>query len=279
MDANVFELNSKIEMTHWWFVARRRIISRLVTHLIPPSPSRTVVDVGCGTGGNLSQLANDYQCIGIDPSEEAIHWAKKRFPHMTFVHGYAPEDLNEDQRQADVFMLNDVLEHVPDDFSLLSNLLAASKPGSYFVITVPADMSLWSPHDVSHGHYRRYTLERLSAVWKGLPVRCVLCSHFNSRLYPIVKFLRGINRRNRAASGDQGTDLKVPSRWVNASLTQVFEGESRRLLDLLDRGDGEGYRRGVSLVAILSRNDGEMTPRNRPPALDDDPALRESFKS
>ena len=279
MDANVFELNSKIEMTHWWFVARRRIISRLITHLIPPSPSRTVVDVGCGTGGNLSQLANDYRCIGIDPSEEAIRWAKKRFPQMAFVRGHAPEDLNDDQRQADLFMLNDVLEHVPDDFSLLSKLLAASKPGSYFVITVPADMSLWSPHDVSHGHYRRYTMERLSAVWEGLPVRCVMRSHFNSRLYPIVKFLRGMNQRNRAASGDQGTDLKVPSRWVNGSLTRVFEGEARRLLDLLDRGDGKGYRRGVSLVAILSRKEGEVTPRNRPRELDDDPGLRESFKS
>ena len=39
---------------------------------------------------------------------------------------------------------------------MLSGLLAAAAPGAYFLLTVPADESLWSEHDESFGHYRRY---------------------------------------------------------------------------------------------------------------------------
>lgn len=273
MDANVFELNSKIEMTHWWFVARRQIIARLVHRLLSPREGHRIVDVGCGTGGNISCFSKDYSCVGIDPSEDAIRWAKERFPDVEFIQGYAPQDLSHEQQHADLLMLNDVLEHVPDDFQVLSSLLAVSKPGAYFVITVPADMSLWSPHDTIHRHYRRYTAERLEQSWAGLPVTCLLKSHFNTRLYPVVKALRTLNRQKKTSSGDRGTDLKVPSSLINGTLTSIFQGEGQRLESLLERQSGRAYRRGVSLVAVLRREDGDITPRERPAELADDPAL------
>ena len=118
-------------------------------------------------------------------------------------------------------------------------------------ITVPADMSLWTDHDVSHGHYRRYDVESLRRVWEALPVRELGLSPFNARLYPLVRVARTLSRWRGRPAGDAGSDLRLPSRPVNTALHGIFAGERRRLLRNL-RG-GRPYRRGVSLVAVLAK--------------------------
>jgi hypothetical protein len=114
-------------------------------------------------------------------------------------------------------------------------------------------MSLWSEHDVSFGHYRRYDLEQLSQVWAGLPVTPLAVSYFNSRLYPAVKAVRAWNRRRQRAAGEAGTDFRLPSPPVNAALRTIFAGESRTLVDLLHHRRRTGFRAGVSLMALLRR--------------------------
>jgi SAM-dependent methyltransferase len=269
MQAEQFELNARIEQVHWWFRARRRVLRALIEQAVPPSRKTTVVDVGCGTGANIAALAGAYHGVGIDPSAAALRHAKRRFPHVRFVCGTAPDDLDERARTARLWMLNDVLEHVPDDFLLLSRILAAAEPGSHVLITVPADRSLWSAHDVSHGHYRRYDRPRLERLWQGLPVEARLVSHFNTRLYPAVKLVRTLNRWRGAAAGEAGTDLKLGSPLVSRTLERVFAGERRVLGDLLGGRRKRGYRYGVSLVALLQRLPGHIDPRSRP---DDVPA-------
>jgi len=253
MQSAQFQLHAQIEEQHWWFVGRRRILRDVVREVLPPRSGRTIVDVGCGTGANLASFADDYNCVGIDTSQEAISLAGQRFPNVRFIRGYAPRDLGETTAQTDLFLLTDVLEHVPDDRALLSELVMAARPGAFCLLTVPADMSLWSQHDVSFGHYRRYDLDQLSQIWAGLPVAPLAISYFNARLYPAVKAVRAWNRRLRKSAGEAGTDFRLPSRPVNAALEHIFAGESRTLIDLLHRRRGRGFRAGVSLLAVLRR--------------------------
>ncbi len=264
MQSPQFQMNSEIELRHWWFVARRRILAALIAKVLPPSPQSMVLDIGCGTGGNVAALAERYACVGIDPSGEAIALARARFPQVRFLAGTAPDDLGDVSRQARLLLASDVLEHVSDDFRLFSRLLAATAPGAYFLLTVPADPALWSPHDESHGHYRRYDRARFERLWQGLPVTPLLVSYFNRRLYPLVKLVRVVNRWRGKARGQAGTDFTIPAAPVNRLLTGIFAGESRRLVRLLD-GRGRGYAAGVSLVALLRREQGILEPRPRPP--------------
>lgn len=264
MQTAQFDLHAQIEQSHWWFLARRRIMRRLVREVLPPGRGSVVVDVGCGTGANLAELAGEYECVGIDTSADAIERARQRFPGVQFIQGFAPDDLGEIAARTRLFTLMDVLEHVPDDFALLSELLAAASPGARFLITVPADESLWSPHDEAFGHYRRYDRQRLERVWGGLPVTPLLVSYFNARLYPLVKMVRGVNRRLGRSCGDAGTDFDIPRPLVNRSLEGVFAGEADVLVDLLRGERTRGYRWGVSLVAVLRREEGSLCPRTRP---------------
>lgn len=253
MQTEQFQLNYDIELRHWWFVARRRILRGLLAQIVPACADTVVVDVGCGTGGNIGSLSDTYTCVGIDPSAEAIELAQQRFPKVHFLCGQAPEDLGDWAARASVVLATDVLEHVPDDFAMLSQLVAAASPGTYFLLTVPADMALWSPHDESHGHYRRYDLAQFARLWQDLPVNVLLTSYFNARLYPIVRMIRTLNAWRRKPSGDAGTDLKMPSALTNRVLKRIFSGELNTLTDLLHGRRRRAYRHGVSLVAILQR--------------------------
>jgi SAM-dependent methyltransferase len=262
-----FQLHADIEQRHWWFVARRQIVRALIHEVLPPSPDATIIDVGCGTGANLAALADEYRCVGIDTSAEAIELASGRFPGLRFIHGSAPADLDDELDRARLVLLMDVLEHVPDDFALLSNLLAAASPGTYFLLAVPADLSLWSEHDVSFGHYRRYDLRRFEQIWQGLPVATLMSSYYNARLYPLVKAVRSWNRRRCQACGAAGTDFRMPIRPINQMLTRVFAGEARRLTGLLQRRVRRGYHSGVSLIALLRREGGNLRPRSKPSSV------------
>jgi len=272
MQSEQFLLHADIEERHWWFVGRRRIMRRLVTRVVPPARDVTVVDVGCGTGANIASLADAYDCVGIDASAEAIALARRRFPGVRFLVGTAPGDLGDLAGRARLFLLMDVLEHVEDDFAMLSELLAAASPGALVLVTVPADEALWSEHDESFGHWRRYDRRRLERLWAELPVTPLLVSYYNSRLYPLIRLIRARSRRRGRAAGRSGTDFWMPSRPVNRLLAATLAGEGRSLVRRLADGRAGAVGVAASLVALLRRDAGVIAVRPKPEDLPPDHA-------
>ncbi len=234
----------------------RAILGRLLDELVPIAPADFVVDVGCGAGANLASLAGRGQAVGIDTSAEVIAMARQRYPAPRWIVGEAPRDLPGEVLQgARLVMLNDVLEHVPDDAGLLRDVALALRPGASLLLTVPAGPELWSPHDVSFGHYRRYRQSDFERLWATLPVTCRLVSYFNTRLYPVIRGVRGWNAWRGETAGRAGTDFAMRSRPVNALLSRIMCGEVHRLLRVARGESGRAFRRGVSLVAILERRE------------------------
>ncbi len=251
-----FEVVADVDQRHWWFLARRRILREVLAGILPPDGRSLVIDVGCGTGANIASLADAYQCIGIDTSADAIEFARSRFQNVRFIAGIAPQDLGEAASEADAMLLMDVLEHVEDDRAVFAPLVYSLRPGAFMLVTVPADMRLWSPHDEGVLHHRRYDLAMLRRLWVGLPVQAVATTHFCSRLYPVARLARSLGRwRGRFLSSQGDWDMAVPPAPVNRIMERVFEGESRRLVDLVSRRSTKGYGHGVSLMALLRRTE------------------------
>jgi len=102
------------QQANWTRELREYLFQR--TGLMTAGP---VLEVGCGTGANIAALAEEYHCVGIDTSQQAIDLARRHSPGVEFLRGTAPDDLGEYAVQARLFLLMDVLEHVADDFEML----------------------------------------------------------------------------------------------------------------------------------------------------------------
>lgn len=252
MTPEQFDLFARFEHTHWWFVARRRIMRELVIATAPAAGDTLAVDIGCGTGGNIAALADRYHCVGIDDSAHAIAYARARFSGVEFVQSVDPAVIAPHLARARVVLCMDVIEHVENDAAFLEEIVRATRPGAILLLTVPVGMELWSEHDLTNGHFRRYAIDDFSSLWTKLPVRVRLLSAFNARLYPLVRAARVLARMRGHAHGEMGTDFTMPRPAVNATLRWIFAGEGPVLTRALDTGE-RPYRRGVSAIAVLER--------------------------
>ena len=119
-------------------------------------------------------------------------------------------------------------------------------PGPRFsvpVMTVPALPWLWSRHDETHHHYRRYTRAGLEAALVLAGLKPVKISYFNTLLFPLIAAVRLVKR----LLGHEGAgDDAMPSPAVNEILKRIFGLESR----LVGRIP---LPLGVSLVAVAER--------------------------
>lgn len=251
MDESLFEFHSRMERQHWWFTARAEIVRGLATQLF--EHEAMVVDVGCGTGGILAVLPASWTRVGVDPSPAAIAVARRLNPEIDFRLGEAPSAVARELPQADLLMLCDVLEHVEEDRGLLSSLVDGLTPSARVLITVPGHMSLWSRHDETHGHYRRYERADLSRFWEGLSLSPVLVSPLNWRLYPLVRALRVAGRGRGRGVGAHETDLFLPPRPLNRLLKRLFASEERPLVRALQSSGSVPSRSGVSWLVILEK--------------------------
>ncbi len=251
MQEELFHAHHALEERHWWFRARRHAIRSVGVRLLPAGGR--VVDVGCGTGGDLASFPDGFERHGVDPSATAIRFARKRHRGVTFSEAAIPETGLDIVGTADLVLLCDVLEHIEDDDAFLRGLVGAMRPGSHLLLTVPADPALWSPHDEVYGHYRRYTATSLAAVWRRLPIEERLLVPFNRALYPAIRVARSISRRRGRGRGAADGDLTVPWGPTNRVLEWLFRREVPSLLSALETGSPAPRSRGVSLFAVLRR--------------------------
>lgn len=252
MQREQFELHAELESRHWWFVGRQRILRAIVEQVGEPALHAKMFEFGCGTGGTLAAVGAGYRCEGVDPDEGAIALAASRFKQHRFAVWVPGSPLPASLGEAEMVLMLDVLEHIERSREALAAVVAAMKPGAHLLITVPADMRIWSGHDEHFGHFRRYDAEMLSWEWSGLPVEVRLLSHFNALLHPVVYAIRRVNRLRGATSGDAGTDLSMPPATANAALTRLFARERKALVVAIDSGR-PAFAKGVSLVALLRK--------------------------
>jgi len=242
MQPSEFDLHAQLEDQHWWFRARREIVFAMLRRELPPSRDKRILEIGCGTGGNLRLLSQHYSALGIEIDPYAANLAAQR-AGCEIRCGDIAAAMRETDFVPDAVLLLDVLEHVRDDRALLAQSLALLPAGGLLLLTVPADQRLWSRHDVVLGHYRRYTQTSLAALWQELAVEPLLLSGFNALLYPAVRLARTL----RSSQKDSGSDLAPTHPLLNGVLYRIFAAERH----LLAR---TSLSWGCSLIAILRKS-------------------------
>jgi hypothetical protein len=102
---------------------------------------------------------------------------------------------------------------------------------------------------------RRYERAQLERLWAEQPVSASLVSYYNARLYPVVRCVRFVTRRNGQAHGEAQTDFRMPPAPVNRLLHRLFAAEAGPLVELMRGKRSGGFARGVSLIALLKKKE------------------------
>lgn len=218
MDRAVYERMAEIDGQHWWFVARRKVVSRLLARHLAKQPLR-ILEVGCGTGSNIPMLREFGMVDALEPDDQARAIASGR-TGVAVKGGYLPSAELEDGAY-DLIVLLDVLEHIPHDVAALAALRPKLAPGGKLVLTVPASPWLWSAHDEAHHHHRRYTARTLEQALRQAGFAPRHRTHFNSLLFPLIVGARAVGKLTGRSAGDDA----MPPRLINALLQRVFGAE------------------------------------------------------
>ena len=65
MDSEAYAEMIVLQEKHWWFVARREIIQSFINLEMSHNAATKVLEIGCGVGGNVELLPEDFQRFGI----------------------------------------------------------------------------------------------------------------------------------------------------------------------------------------------------------------------
>jgi SAM-dependent methyltransferase len=239
MEQHLFPEMARLEESHWWWLGRRQIVASVLSGMNLPAGAE-IFEPGCGTGGNLAMLARFGKVFAMEMDDSARAIANSRGVARVEP-GRIPDQLPFGSTSFDAIVLMDVLEHLDDDTAALNALYARLKPGGRLLLTVPAFKFLWSAHDASHHHKRRYVKEELTRLVRVAGFEVVLASYFNFFLFPIIAGVRLI--KNKIGGRD---DLAVPFQPLNHGLEGLFASERWFLRSV-------GFPFGVSLIVVAKR--------------------------
>jgi len=241
MQPETYQIMRQVEDEHWWFVARRKIIRTLLQQLNLRERSN-ILEVGCGTGGNIEMLESFGALTCIEYDENAAGIARER-ERAQVLFGELPFGLPPLPHQFDVVTALDVIEHIDDDRSSIQTLASLLNVTGHLVVTVPAFNFLWSQHDVENFHKRRYRKRDLINLCDQCGLKIDYISYFNFWLFPPVALVRLV--RKLLPSKEVWQDMRVPNPMVNRILQSIFASE-RLVVGKLSLPFGS------SLVAVIS---------------------------
>ena len=144
---------------HPWEMSRADFLMAVIKKHVVLNAHSELLDVGAGDLF-FSERIHGATSVKIDAVDSAFdeegtrNQAIQKIKHLsTVLH-----------KRYDAICALDVLEHVSNDQEFFDLILGMMKPGATFIMTVPAFNSLFSSHDRSLRHFRRYNLSRLKEL-------------------------------------------------------------------------------------------------------------------
>ena len=120
----------------------------------------------------------------------------------------------------------DVLEHIRDDLKAIKKINSALKSKSFFILSVPQHMFLWSQYDEFGCHFRRYSKNEIESKLRKSGFRILHSTSFNSLLLPIMAISRIFKQGTMYNNKNVLSELKIHP-FTNLILSLILKLEFR----------------------------------------------------
>jgi SAM-dependent methyltransferase len=215
---------AEYEQNYWWHIGRLEIIQTYVKKALKGQKKPYFLNIGCGTGGTIDMLEKHAKVENADISDEAITFMNKMgYKNITKVDDI---ELPYADKTFDAVGAFDVLEHIEDQVGALKEWHRVLKDDGAVIITVPAYQWLWSEHDVSLHHKRRYTIKSLIKAAEKAGFKPEKKSYAIVFSLPLVVGFRFVNKALRRKINSETSYVPVSDK-VNKLFTKFLKAEAK----------------------------------------------------
>jgi SAM-dependent methyltransferase len=216
----------ELEDHNWWFVGMRRFSLQLLGRPATVASGAPILDVGCGTGIMLEHLEPVGSATGLDFSSTALEFCRKRgAERLVQARG---EQLPFADGSFGAVTAFGVVEHIDADRQAMAEWARVLQPGGSLVLLTSAYQWLWSGHDVSNHHTRRYLTREVAALLREAGLEPTKVSYVNSFLVPPILVVRLVERLRRGSKEPEPhKDTGEVPRPANRALTWLLGVEGR----------------------------------------------------
>ena len=190
-----------------------------IQELVEPYLGKHSCELGAGSGTFTKRIAEKVDTlVALEPDKNSFEFLTSEFVNdgerVRTIHAGAEALVDLRDNSLDSVVLVNVLEHLEKHKSVMRELARIVRPGGHIIIWVPASELLYSPFDMSVGHFRRYSKLELKALALDSGLQIVNIQHVN--LLGSVAWA-GVAKLGRQAP----TQSKLTSMWDNHIIPRV----------------------------------------------------------
>ena len=243
MTENEIHKIAVVEQSHWWYRGTREICFSLLDPYLHGRDAREILDVGCGTGGNLLALRQYGRVRGIDIDSLCVDYCRRKGLDVT---AGTMTDLRLPAASVDLLTLFDVLYHAEprETVGILRGMADVIRPGGLIAFREPAMDVARGWHDRAVNGRQRFSVPGISASLRDAGFEPLRVTYLNTVLFPpivLVRRLQDLREPQHAAS-----DVEPTPEPINSLLLGVLRLEKAAL-------QVTNLPFGVSLFAIARR--------------------------
>lgn len=220
MEPEEYRLMYELEETHWWYRGLHDLVFSTIKKIIDKEKRLKILDVGCGTGFVLKKLSKYGVAFGVDISDIALGYCRKRGLHN--IKKAAVSNIPFRDNEFDLVISLDVLYHkqVGDDILALKEMRRVLKKGGKLIVNLPAHNYLWRGHDDRVHTRNRYFRAELYNKLRVCKFEILKITYRNALLF-IILLISGIFLQKNTSS-----DLRPTSQAINKGLYLLLKVEN-----------------------------------------------------
>jgi len=232
-----------VEQRQWWYRGTRDVCFAVLDPFIAGRPPMDILDVGCGTGGNLLLLQHYGRSRGIDIDPLCVEYCRKKGLDVSLG---SMEELGQPRTSLDLLTMFDVLcQAEPDQHvGILRGIADVLRPGGIIAFREPAMTIARGWHDTAVNIRKRFDKPGLAVLLRDAGFEPLRITYMNTLLSPPIVLLRQLQRRQKATVAK--SDVEDTREPINSLLLGILHVE-RALLSGMD------LPFGVSLFAVARK--------------------------